>query len=105
MRGQGILLTDEFSMLVQPVRDSTGKIITGAVLGNTLNQNTGLIIISRPGEFKEVPALGVAIEDVLLDNDYLQWRRRIRVNLELDGQNINEIKFNSADKLTIDANY
>jgi hypothetical protein len=105
MKGTGILIDDNYELLVKPERDAAGKIIKGAVIGSTINQNTGLILISRKGEFKQVPALGVGIEDVLLDNDYLEWRRRIRLNLELDGQTVTRIKFNTVDKLNIDANY
>lgn len=105
MRGTGILLTDDYLLEVQPVRDTTGKIISGVVIGKTTNQNTGLILICRKGEFKQEPALGVGIEDILLDQDYLEWRRRIRINLELDAQNVKNVKFSSVDKLFIDADY
>jgi hypothetical protein len=105
MKGTGILINDDYEVVVQPERDATGKIFTGALIGATTNQNTGLILICRKGEFKEVPALGVGIEDVLLDNDYLDWRRRIRLNLELDGQKVSSIKFNTVDNLSINANY
>lgn len=105
MKGAGILIDDEFSIKVEPVRDSTGKIVRGAIIGDALYQNTGLILICRKGEFKELPALGVGIEDVILDNDYLDWRRRIRRNLEMDDQVVINIKFSGIDNLTIDANY
>lgn len=105
MRGTGFLIDDDYNLKVQPVRDASGKIISGAVIGETINQNTGLILICRKGEFKEVPALGVGIENVLLDQDYLEWRRLIRINLELDEQNIKDVKFSSVDNLFIDADY
>ena len=105
MRGNGILIKDNYEIKVEPVRDATGKIVKGLVLGLTIYQNTGLILMCRKGEFKEQPALGVGIEDVLLDQDYLEWRRRIRVNLELDEQRVREIRFSSKDKLFIDADY
>ena len=104
-RGTGILINDSYEVKVIPERDSTGKIVRGAVIGDALYQNTGLILISRKGDLKEAPALGVGIEDVLLDDDYLDWRRRIRMNLELDDQKVNDIRFSGVDKLTIDANY
>lgn len=105
MRGTGFLINDNYQLKVNPVRDSTGKIVSGILIGETISQNTGLILICRKGEFKEVPALGVGIEDVLLDQDYLEWRRRIRMNLELDEQNVRDIKFSSVDNLFIDADY
>lgn len=105
MRGTGILINDNYELKVLAERDSTGKIINGAAIGNTLYQNTGMILISRKGEFKQQPALGVGIEDVLLDNDYLDWRRRIRISLELDEQNVKGVKFSGADNLTIESAY
>jgi hypothetical protein len=105
MRGIGILIDDDYRLRVKPERDGTGKIVAGLMIGATIHQNTGLILICRKGEFKEVPALGVGIEDVLLDNDYLEWRRRIRLNLELDSQVVKDVKFSTVDKLTIDADY
>lgn len=105
MRGTAILFNDDYEVKVDPVRDATGKIVTGAIIGPTLYQNTGLILICRKGEFKQIPALGVGIEDILLDDDYLDWRRRIRVNLELDEQVVNNITFSGTDNLKIDAEY
>lgn len=105
MRGRGILINDDYELQVQPVRDNTGKIVSGVKTGDTINQNTGLILICRKGEFKEVAALGVGIEDILLDQDYLEWRRRIRINLELDEQVVNDVKFSSVDNLYINADY
>jgi hypothetical protein len=105
MRGTGILINDGYELKIAAERDITGKIIKGAVIGNSLYQNTGLILICRKGEFKQIPALGVGIEDMLLDNDYLEWRRKIRINLELDDQTIRSVEFSGPDNLTIDAEY
>jgi hypothetical protein len=105
MRGTGILINNNYALIVQPTRDTTGKLVSGLVIGDTLYQNTGLILICRKGEFKEQPAMGVGIEDILLDDDYLDWRRRIRINLEMDEQTVNSITFNSTDNLKIDAEY
>jgi hypothetical protein len=105
MRGRAILINDEYAVKIEPERDSTGKITNGLMIGSTLLQNQGLIVLATKGEFKEMPALGAGIEGLLLDNDYLEWRRKIRLQLELDKQTVNEIKFNSVDNLVIDAVY
>ncbi len=105
MRGIGFLINDNYELKVSPERDATGKIIKGILIGQTINQNTGLILICSKGDFKQEPTLGVGIEGILLDNDYLEWRRKIRINLELDEQSINEIRFSSVDNLFIDADY
>ena len=99
------MIDNNYELKVNPVRDSTGKIVSGAIIGATIHQNTGLILICRKGEFKEVAAMGVGIENVLLDQDYLEWRRAIRINLELDEQNVRDVKFSSIDNLYIDADY
>jgi hypothetical protein len=105
MRGTGILINDDYELKVLAERDTTGKIIIGTAIGNTLYQNTGMILAARKGEFKQQPALGVGIEDVLLDNDYLDWRRRIRMNLELDEQQVAAVNFSGVDKLKIESRY
>jgi len=105
MRGRGILIKNDYELLITPKREAGGKIVSGLATGNTLHQNTALILICHKGEFKEIPALGVGIEDVLLDDDYLDWRRRIRINLELDDQKVSDVLFSSVDKLKIDSSY
>ena len=105
MRGIGILIGDNYALKVEPIRDSTGKIANGLKIGNSILQNTGLILIASKGEFKEEPVMGVGIEGVLLDNDYLEWRRKIRLQMELDRQTVKEVTFNSVDNLSIDAVY
>lgn len=105
MRGTGILLNDSYDLQVVPVRDSSGKIVKGLQKGNTLFQNQALILISHQGEIKEMPQLCAGIEDVILDNDYLEWRRKIRLHMEMDGQRVNNVQFSKAKQLSIDASY
>ncbi len=105
MRGRAILINDDYEVKVSAVRNSSGKIVSGVQVGKTLYQNQALILLAKKGAYKEQPAMGVGIEGVLLDNDYLEWRRKIRLQLELDGQKVNEIKFSAVHKLVIDADY
>lgn len=105
MRGRATTITDDYTLQIKAVRSTTGKIVQGLIIGNTLYQNQALILAANKGEFKQNPALGVGIEGVLLDNDYLEWRRKIRLQLEMDGQTVTTITFNSTDNLTIHANY
>ncbi|MCW3088937.1 MAG: hypothetical protein JWP81_6 [Ferruginibacter sp.] len=105
MKGTGILLNDEYDLQVLPVRDANNKIVSGLVIGNTLYQNQAVILMAQPGEIKEMPVLGVGINDVVLDTDFLSWRRRIRQHMELDGQTVNEVKFDLNKNLVIDAGY
>lgn len=104
MRGRGIALNADFDLDILPQRDAFGKITGGLQLAATLPQNQACILAMQPGELKEVPFLGVGIDDMLLDNDWLKWRRKIRMNMELDGQQIDDVKLVNG-KLTIDAKY
>lgn len=55
------------------------------------HQNQAMLLTARPGEFKEHPALGVGVPDMLLDYDERAWRRRIVEQIEADGQRIKKI--------------
>lgn len=105
MRGKGIFLNDGYDVQVAPARDGTGKIVSGVHVGDTLYQNTAVILVCQPGEIKEEPLLGVGIEDMVLDSDYAHWRRQIRLNLERDKQRVRNIQFSKNEQLKIDASY
>ena len=105
MRGKGILIDDSYELLIAPVLDSTGKIVSGLIVGNTLYQNQALILIFQPGAIKLSPVVGVGITDALLDNDFLAWRRKIRQQMELDGQTVRKVTFSDKQQLAIDASY
>lgn len=105
MRGIGIALDENFDVKINPVRDSSGKIIRGVVLEKTLPQNQAVILKMQPGELKRVPYLGCGIDDIVNDNDLLAWKRKIRMQMEQDMQVVNDVKFTSNNKLQIDARY
>lgn len=104
MKGIGITINNDFELPVLPKRNNEGKIISGLELGKTIKQNTAVILICTPGEFKEQPTQGVGIENILLDEDYLAWRRKIRLALELDGQHVTSVNF-KGENLEVDASY
>ena len=91
----GILIDSDYQPLI-----SSGEL----QLGETTPQNQAIIIQSHKGELKENPALGVGISDMLLDNDPLSWRVRIREALELDGEVVESIKITSSE-VQINAHY
>jgi hypothetical protein len=111
MKDRGIQLADNSDSLqgmdlkIDVVRDASGKITQGLVIGNTMNQNQAMIIVANPGEFKFSPTLGVAIDELLLDGDYLRMRHRIREHLEKDGMKVRSIDFSEGQPLVIDASY
>ena len=99
----GILL-DDFDMLVDVKKDELGLISRGLTTGDTLNQNQALILAMHPGELKEHPMMGVGIGDMVLDNDPLYWRTRIKEHLEMDGQKVESVKVTRND-IRIDSKY
>lgn len=105
MKDRGIVITDDFDFFVDVLKDADGKIVAGLTLGNTLYQNQALILIAQPGEIKSNPLIGVGIENMLNDHDFLGWRRTIRLQMELDGQVVTKIVLGKNQKLEIDAKY
>lgn len=99
----GIQITD-YDIDVKVRRDSSGKIVSGMVVGDILAQNQALILQLHKGELKEDPSVGVGISDMLLDNDLQNWRREIREQMELDGQTVDKVIL-TENELRIEARY
>lgn len=85
------IILDNYDIAVNIAKDATGKITSGWVLGDVLHQNQAIILSIHQGDLKEDPSRGVGISDMLLDNDPLFWRTRIREQLEMDGQTVESI--------------
>ena len=94
----------DYDIDVKVQRDSSGKIVSGMVVGDILAQNQALILQLHKGELKEDPSIGVGISDMLLDSDLQNWSREIREQMELDGQTVDRIVL-TENELTIDARY
>lgn len=109
MKDRGIQLTDgtqeNIDLKIEVLRDADGLITQGLVVGNTLNQNQAMILIANPGEFKFNPTIGVALDELLLDNDYLRMRHRIREHFAKDGLKVKSIQLSEGQPLLIDASY
>ncbi|MBR6077877.1 MAG: hypothetical protein IKP63_05950, partial [Paludibacteraceae bacterium] len=73
-------------------------------VGDVLLQNQALILTLHKGELKERPAVGVGISDMLLDHDPLLWKTRIKEQLEMDGQTVNEVRITTSG-IYINAEY
>lgn len=102
MRGIGIQLTQDFDLLINNQR--TGGKLDGFVLAKTINQNTAIILDHQPGQFKDWPTLGVGLDNSLLDENLNEWRRKIKMELEKDGQTVSSVSFTESE-LIIDAKY
>lgn len=94
----------DYDIDIRAVRDSSGKISSGWVLSDVLAQNQALILQLKKGELKDDVSVGVGISDMLLDEDVQAWRREIREQLEMDGQQVKSITV-SQGKLIIDSTY
>ncbi len=94
----------EYAPLIDVKRDSLGLIQRGLTIGDTLNQNQAIILAMHQGELKEYPMMGVGISDMLLDNDPLYWRTRIKEQLEMDGEKVDCVKV-SRTSIQIEAKY
>ena len=99
----GIQLTDYEPQVVIKT-DDLGLITQGLTLGETLQQNQAIILAMHQGELKERPAVGVGISDMLLDNDPIYWRTKIKEQLEMDGQKVESVKLTQSG-IEIEATY
>lgn len=67
-------------------------------------QNQAMLLTARPGEYKEHPAIGVGIPDMIMDHEVRVWRRRIVEQIEADGQRIKKINI-TASGIELEAEY
>ena len=99
----GILLTD-YEPQITIKKDDLGLIKQGLTIGDTLHQNQAIILAMHQGELKERPMMGVGISDMLLDNDPIYWRTKIKEQLEMDGQDVGSVKITRTG-IQIEATY
>ncbi|MDN3671700.1 hypothetical protein QWY99_01290 [Flavobacterium branchiarum] len=111
MKGIGIQVNDHndtgdiLDLKIEPVRDSSNKIVSGLVVGSTLEQNISFIMILHQGELKSNPDLGVGIEDIALSEDYLGFRHKIREHLKKDGLVVSQLDLFEGKPFKIVAEY
>jgi len=111
MKGFGLQLNDNtdtaalMDLKIDAIVGADGLITSGLVLGNTLQQNKALILIAQTNDFKFAPTLGVGIEDVLLADDLLEYRHKIRHEFNKDGLKVSSLDLYSTDKINIIAAY
>lgn len=76
----------------------------GLTLMEVTHQNQAMLLAAQPGEYKEHPAVGVGITDMLLDHNERGWRRRIAEQLEADGQRIKKLEITN-EGINLEADY
>lgn len=74
-------------------------------IGESRNQHTEHIIIAHKGEYKEMPEMGVGIEQMLCTETSTEFLIETKKNLEYDGQKVKNISFTHEGKINIDAKY
>jgi hypothetical protein len=58
----------------------------------------------QPGELKEQPTVGVGINNMLLDKDYLLYKHKIRQQLDVEDMQIKQLEI-TRQNIEINANY
>ena len=105
MKNLGILLNPTTNDLdIRVVKDSDGKIVQGLRMGDVTKQNTAIILYMQPGELKEQPTVGVGINNMLLDKDFLLYKHKIRQQLDAEGMQVNHLEINNQN-IEINASY
>ena len=111
MKDIGIQLKDSsnavenIDLKVTVLRGDDNKIISGLAVGSTMAQNQAVMLIANPGEFPFNPTIGVAIDELILDNDYLRFRHRIRDHFAKDGLIVKRVELSENQPLQIEAYY
>lgn len=93
-----------YDLAIDVQKDASGLITSGLMVGDILAQNQAIILNMHPGELKGNPTLGVGIADILLDDDPLKWRIKIRESLELDRQSVKKIEITTSS-LKLESEY
>ena len=91
------------------IRDESGSVdleLAGGTMavGEVLEQNQYLLLITHQGEWKEFPLVGVGICDIVNDNDLPKWKRAIGEAMEQDGQIIEKLEL-TTEKLNLKTSY
>ncbi|WP_234111466.1 hypothetical protein [Chryseobacterium sp. R2A-55] len=94
-----------YDLKIKVVKDEFGMIVSGFVIGKTLEQNMASILIAEPGDFKGDLTLGVGLRSALLDEDLLKYRHAIKEHFAMDGINVKHLDLYNLQKFSIDAEY
>jgi hypothetical protein len=113
MKGYAIQIidnTDQGNLMdikVVPKYDTEGKIVSGLVIGDTLQQNKALILMSNPGEHKNAPTQGVGLADAGLSegSNLIGFRHKIRSNFTQDGLVTKKLELYNLNNVEIEAEY
>lgn len=74
------------------------------VIGESSEQHQNLLLLTKKGDWKENPTIGVGINGVLKDDPESDITSIIRTEFQKDGMKVNGI-FLTENEIRIDANY
>ena len=94
-----------YDLKIEVVKDQFGKIVSGLVIGETMEQNMASLMVAEPGDFKLNLLLGVGLRSSLLDEDLLKYRHAIKQQFALDGLNVKHLELYNLQNFSIDAEY
>ena len=73
--------------------------------GGATVQHQSILLVAQPGEFKQSPKTGVGIGDLLLGDNLLEYRHKIRQQFTGDGMEVKKLELYNIDDFEIDAEY
>ena len=105
MKNIGIILNPETRDFdIRVIRNTEGKITQGLYVGDVTRQNLSIILRIQPGELKYAPVVGVGIDNMLLDHDFLLYKHKIRQQLNTEGMQVRHLEINNQN-IEINAHY
>ncbi|MCT4590517.1 MAG: hypothetical protein N4A71_22005 [Carboxylicivirga sp.] len=89
----GILIDKNYELMIRPKLESSGKIVSGLVVGDNTDQCAALVLQMSQGELKEDPLLGAGLTKFIRSKySPSQVDKRIRAHFTRAGINYDEYK-------------
>lgn len=90
---KGILLTTDFDLAINVVKDDAGKITQGFVVGETIDQDAIMVLKLHQGSLKQDPLLGAGLTKYMRSKlDRAQIESRIRWHFTRAGLDYDDYK-------------
>ncbi|MBQ4278361.1 MAG: hypothetical protein IJC16_00210 [Rikenellaceae bacterium] len=89
-----ILMDDD--LVIEPVRDASGLILSGLVIGNTSVQNQQALLISSRGDIKSDLLTGVGAAGYLNGDDADSLTAAICSQFKADGMTVTAVQVNDS---------
>lgn len=74
-------------------------------MGEATRQHVRDLLLASPGDYKEVPTVGVDAASFLRDVDAADFLRTVRIQCEQDGMRVERIQYDREGALIIEAEY